>query len=65
VVLLPTFPACRFVPIFEARIRELLDDGDLTVTVEIESPDVVWDRSRMAPEARQRLDRTWQTTRRV
>jgi len=45
--LLPTFPACRFVPIFEAEIRKRLVDRDLSISVEVVGPDVVWDESLM------------------
>ena len=53
--LLPTFPACRFLPIFEAEIRKRLESRHLTVTVEVAGVDIVWDESFMAPTARDRL----------
>jgi len=54
--LLPTFPACRFVPIFEGELRERLAAEGLSVEVALEKPDVVWDESQMAPHVRQRLE---------
>jgi metal-sulfur cluster biosynthetic enzyme len=55
VKLLPTFPACRFVPIFEAEIRRRLESENMSVVIEVAEPDVVWDESMMTPEARRRL----------
>lgn len=56
IVLLPTFPTCRFVPIFELEVRKRLGDVDLSVNVEVAGPDVVWDESDMVPDARRRLE---------
>jgi metal-sulfur cluster biosynthetic enzyme len=53
--LLPTFPACRFLPIFEAEIRKRLEGRHLTVAVDVAGADVVWDESLMTPAARDRL----------
>jgi metal-sulfur cluster biosynthetic enzyme len=55
VKLLPTFPTCRFVPIFEAEIRRRLKSENMSVVIEVAEPDVVWDESMMKPEARRRL----------
>lgn len=54
--LLPTFPACRFVPIFEAEIRKRLGDTRLTVSVDVADPSVVWDESMMSPSAVELLE---------
>jgi metal-sulfur cluster biosynthetic enzyme len=57
VEILPTFPACRFVPIFELEIERRL--GELQwvseVAVRIAPPDVIWDESRLSQAARLRL----------
>jgi metal-sulfur cluster biosynthetic enzyme len=53
--LLPTFPACRFVPIFEAEIRKRLVDKDLSISVEVVGPEVVWDESLMTTAGKARI----------
>ena len=61
--LLPTFPACRFVPIFEAEIRKRLGETDLTVMIEVAGPEVVWDESMMAPTAQDLVEKRRRETR--
>jgi metal-sulfur cluster biosynthetic enzyme len=57
VQLTPTFPGCRFTPIFESEIRSRLSDvGWCTgVEVTVSSPHVIWDESRMSEHARRLL----------
>ena len=55
--LLPTFPGCHFVGIFEEEIRDRLSSLDWCsdVKVDIAPPNEIWNESHMASEARERL----------
>lgn len=59
VKLLPTFPACRFVPIFEGEVTKRLKELDWVEELEVRvaPPDVIWDESRLTAGARARLRR--------
>jgi metal-sulfur cluster biosynthetic enzyme len=53
----PTFPGCRFAPIFEGEIRERLNALDWCTEVTIEYTDLtdIWTEDRMSEAARARL----------
>jgi metal-sulfur cluster biosynthetic enzyme len=56
--LLPTFPGCRFVAIFESIIQERLGALDWCTRVDVvfAGPEEIWDESRMSSDARNALD---------
>ena len=66
IALLPTFPGCRFVAIFEDVIRQRFEELEWCRAVEIDflPPTVVWDESRMTTEARSRVEHVRQQRRR-
>jgi metal-sulfur cluster biosynthetic enzyme len=59
VVLVPTSPHCLFVGLFEEEVeaRVLALEFVESVNVEHEEGEIIWDETRMAPEARERLRR--------
>jgi metal-sulfur cluster biosynthetic enzyme len=59
VTLIPTSPHCLFLGLFEEQVEERLSKLPWvrSVKVSLDEGETIWDKTRMAPQARERLQR--------